>query len=78
MPVNPFLDNTNTLNTQIMTQLPPYSAADIDAMKDWILDCHWADIDDEDEIHEMSDEQILRGVNRHYVGGVHQFLSDNR
>lgn len=45
----------------------------IKQMKDWALDCQWMD---QEDIEEMGDEEILRGVQRHYEGGIKQFLRD--
>ena len=45
----------------------------IKQMKDWALDCQWRD---QEDIEEMGDEEILRGVQQHYEGGIKQFLRD--
>lgn len=69
------------MNSQFVSQkniYPSYSTADIEAMKEWILDCVWEDIENEDDIHIMSDEQILAGIERNYSGGVAQFLADGK
>lgn len=50
-----------------------YTGTDINAMREWISDCQWADMD-EDEIAELDDTTILRGVNRHVDGGLHEFI----
>lgn len=47
----------------------------ITAMRGWISDCTWDDLDD-DEIAELPETVIIRGVQRHYSGGVAQFLAD--
>jgi len=47
----------------------------IKAMRDWVADCVWADAD-EDDIAEMSDAEIIRGVRKHYCGGIAQFIED--
>lgn len=44
-------------------------------MRGWVSDCVWADMDEE-EIAELSRDQLLRGVEKHYVGGVRQFVID--
>jgi hypothetical protein len=43
--------------------------------REWIADCVWADLDQED-IDALTDDQVTRGVRRHYSGGVAQFVSD--
>lgn len=45
-------------------------------MRDWIKDCQWNDVEEED-IDAMTDEELIRGVERHYSGGISQFVSDN-
>lgn len=42
-------------------------------MRGWVADCVWADVDD---VAELSDVQVIRGVARWYVGGVGGFVSD--
>ena len=43
------------------------------AMREWAADCSWLDAD---ELDDYTDAQILRGVDRHYAGGVAQFCQD--
>lgn len=40
----------------------------------WVTECAW--IEDAEEIDEMSDAAILRGVQRHYAGGLRQLARD--
>lgn len=48
-----------------------YTPEIINAMRDWAGDCEWLDGDDLDE---MTDAQIVRGVEKHFAGGVEGFL----
>lgn len=48
----------------------------IQSMREWIKDNQWGDLDD-DEIDELSDQEIINGVKRHYEGGVNQFIKDS-
>lgn len=41
--------------------------------RDWVEDCQW---DDEESIKSYDDLTILKGVERHYDGGLFQFLKD--
>jgi len=43
--------------------------------RQWILDCEWADVDG-DSVAELSAREVLRGVARHYEGGLAQFVQD--
>jgi hypothetical protein len=43
-------------------------------MRDWIADCWWPDLDSS-EIDELSDEDVIAGVVRHFDGGVSAFLA---
>ena len=45
----------------------------ISEARSWLADCGWAD---EPDFAAMTDEQIRRGVQRHYDGGWAQFVSD--
>ena len=51
------------------------AAAHVQTMRDWIADCTWGG-EDQDELDELSDTAIIAGINRHYEGGVRQFLAD--
>lgn len=56
--------STDTLSTEILNE-----------MRGWVSDCVWSDLDS-DEIADLSDEQIMRGVARKYDGGIAQFIAD--
>ncbi len=51
------------------------TAEQIAEMRDWISDCTWGDLDPE-EIDDLPDEAVVRGVDTHYDGGVAGFLAD--
>lgn len=46
-----------------------------DLARDWISDCLWGEMDEEDVI-DLTNEQVRRGVERHYHGGWTSFLED--
>lgn len=48
----------------------------IKQMREWVKDCQWGDLTEED-IDEMSDNGIIQGVKRNYEGGVSQFIKDS-
>jgi hypothetical protein len=52
---------------------PIFTAEQIAAMREWVADCSWGDMDEE-SLAELTDEQIIRGVNKHYDGGIREFL----
>lgn len=52
------------------------SDATLAEMRAWIADCPWPDLEPED-VDDLTDQQIVRGVARHYHGGVKQFLADD-
>lgn len=54
-----------------MTQ---FDIATIKAMREWVADCCWADLDPE-EIAELTDDQIIEGVRLHYDGGLEAFVA---
>ena len=41
----------------------------------WVAECIWADLEPED-VADLTDAQIRRGVNRTYDGGWQQFVRD--
>jgi hypothetical protein len=53
-----------------------YSTANITDMREWLTDCIWQDMDSED-IYGLTDIEILQGVQRHYEGGLTNFLAIN-
>ena len=46
----------------------------IKQMRDWIADCQWDDLPDEDAVNDLSDEEVLKGVQQNYDGGIRDFL----
>lgn len=42
--------------------------------RDWVTDCMWKE--DPEYLEDLTDEEIRRGVNRHYDGGWQQFVQD--
>ncbi len=46
----------------------------IKQMRDWIKDCQWDDLPDEAAVDELSDEEVLRGIQNNYDGGIKDFL----
>lgn len=52
------------------------SAADVEAAREWLKDCgEWANMEESD-FDDLNAEQVLRGVNRYYFGGLAQFYRD--
>ena len=48
-------------------------------MIEWLSDCEWVDIEFDDvygHFDSMSDAKLLRGVERHYDGGIDAFVMD--
>ena len=45
----------------------------IKTMRDWISDCSWLDLDGS-EVDSLSDEEVLRGVQKHFDGGIKEFI----
>jgi hypothetical protein len=42
--------------------------------REWVAECMWRE--DPEELDELTDAQIKRGVNRHYDGGWSGFIRD--
>lgn len=49
----------------------------VNDMRDWFKDCEWQDLDEED-IDAMSDEELIRGIEKHYGGGLVEFINANQ
>ncbi len=46
-----------------------------DLAREWIAECAWPNID-ADAAADLPDQSVWSGVQRHYAGGIDQFLSD--
>jgi hypothetical protein len=46
---------------------------EIEEAKNWILDCQWLDIQFDDDLDNLSNEEIEQGIDKHYDGGLEQF-----
>lgn len=65
------------MSREILKQLNLDQIADlVNDMRDWIKDCQWNDVDDED-VDAMTDEELLRGIEQHYDGGLPMFLRNS-
>lgn len=53
--------------------IPGVTRADVDAMRDWLKDLSFADIEPED-MDALDTATILRAVDRNYAGGISAFL----
>jgi hypothetical protein len=49
------------------------NADEVREARAWLADC-FDDYDDD----EISDREVVRGIERHYEGGIAQFLQDGR
>ena len=45
----------------------------VNEMRNWVLDCSWSE--SPDEILEMTDMEIVLGVNKRYEGGLEEFIA---
>lgn len=45
--------------------------------RDWIKDCIWGDLD-QDDVDDLSNEQIIKGIQDNYNGGLKQFVLDSK
>lgn len=52
-----------------------YTPDHLREMRGWVNDCVWADMLPED-IEDVTDEEILKGIDKHYVGGLVGFIID--
>jgi hypothetical protein len=45
----------------------------LDEMRSCLSDCSWAD---EVDVDDLSPAEVVKGIARHYIGGVNQFMLD--
>lgn len=45
-----------------------------DEMRSWLLDC-FTDEYDQEQIQELSYQQLVKSINRYYDGGISQFIT---
>jgi len=48
----------------------------IEQMRDWVKECSWGERFEDSDIDDMTPEQLIAGVQRHYEGGLKQFMID--
>lgn len=51
----------------------PYAPDIIKAMREWIADCSWRDIESED-VELLTESELVAGIKKHYAGGIEAFL----
>ncbi len=44
------------------------------AMEEWILECSWADSVEQDDLDQLTDEQLIRKMDKHYSTGASGFV----
>lgn len=54
-----------------------YTEQQIKSMREWAKDCQWNDDIDNEFIDELTSTQVLIGIEKHYDGGIAQFLLDS-
>lgn len=65
--------STKVIMDGYMIHYPP--AAVVTAAREWIMDCVWGDLEPDDVV-DLPDAAIMRGIERHYDGGLVQFIAD--
>lgn len=64
---------TLTTDTLIQYNGRYYTGYDIEAMREWIDQCQWGDIESADD---LSDFEVLRGVDDNVDGGLTEFMAN--
>lgn len=44
--------------------------------RDWIKDCDWADIEDDEDVDDLTDKEVENGIKKFYDGGITSFKKD--
>lgn len=50
------------------------AASVIADMRSWVAECVWRDIIDPEDIEDLTDYEIVRGIDLNYEGGVRAFI----
>jgi hypothetical protein len=56
--------------------MPNLTAEQLQSAREWLSDNHWADMEPED-FPFITDEDVVRGIARHYKGGLEAFRTGN-
>lgn len=49
------------------------SQEELTLARDWIKECIWREDFTEEEVDELSDEEVEKGIARHFSGGIEEF-----
>lgn len=60
------------VNTKSEMELSP---SEIEEARDWIKDCigSWRDIESEEDVDDLSDQEVIAGIKKHFSGGIEAF-----
>ena len=49
--------------------------SELEEARDWIKDClgSWRDLETEEDVDDLSDSQVIKGINKNYCGGLKAF-----
>lgn len=53
-----------------------YTPDELKKMREWVKDCQWAEEYEQDEIDELPATIILKGIDKHYCGGLAAFKKE--
>ena len=62
------------VNAGVVYKGKEYSTEQITAMRSWISDCQWPDLEPED-IAKLSPFEVLAGIEKHVYGGIEEFIT---
>ncbi len=62
------------VNAGVVYKGKEYNTEQIAAMREWVKDCQWPDLDSE-AIAELTAFQILAGIEQHVCGGIDEFIT---
>jgi hypothetical protein len=67
----PSIEHTRVTPDDILKM--PNAEQIVNEARNWVHDCNWSD---EEHISSYTPTEILKGVDRHYEGGLSQFLAN--
>lgn len=65
-----------TTITEVPNATASWIVQAVAAMREWLSECTWSDLDPAD-VDDLTDDEVIAGVRRHYHGGIIAFLEDS-
>jgi hypothetical protein len=64
------------VTNELLMNMEAATQAQINEARSWIRDCSW--LDEAEDLEDLTDEEVRRGIDLHYDGGWTQFLANRQ